>query len=95
MENRPIQPISNLFGHIVLESKRTHRSERGDLITYFLEKINSDRDGVKYKKLTVSYMAHKLSLYTTPQLYYLRIKCDEAKSFSKCFWFFANNKPVK
>jgi hypothetical protein len=55
METKEIQPIVSLFGHIKLESKRTRRTERGDFIDRMTERINADRDGVKYKKLTMCF----------------------------------------
>jgi len=86
-------PISNLFGHIVLESKRSRRTERGDFTERMLERINADRDGIKYKKLSIARAAHLLSIYSVPELYSLEQKCLQAKNYSKCWWFFVLNKP--
>ena len=90
---KPIVQIKDLFGHIVLESKRTRRTEKGDLLNFFLERINADRDGVKYKKLDIKRMGFLLSVYNVEQLYFLRMKCEKATNFSKTFWWYVNNKP--
>ena len=95
METKEIQPISSLFGHIKLESKKSRRTERSDFMERFLERINSDRDGVKYKKLTIQRMSYILSIYTVPQLYSLEQKCLQAKNYSSTFWWFVGNKPDK
>ena len=90
-KEKEIQPIASLFGHIKLESKRTRRTERGDFAERILERINADRDGVKYKKLTIQRMSYILSIYTVPQLYSLEQKCLQAKNYSSTFWYYVKN----
>jgi len=91
MENKPIQQIGSLFSHIHLENKRSRRTERGDLIERFMDRINSDRDGVKYKKLTIQRIAHLLSLYKTSDLYILEKKCLDSKNYSATWWWYVKN----
>lgn len=90
LDNYPIH-ISTLFSTVPLKTVKSRRTERGDLISYFTERINSDRKDTKYKQLSISSMAHLLSIYRADELYVLRIKCDKAKSFSKIFWWYCNN----
>jgi len=70
--------------------KSGRRSERGDLIVEFTEKINSERG--ERKHFTVSSMAYMLSIYKTGDLYDLLKKCNSAKSFTACFWYFVKPK---
>ncbi|MGV8131111.1 MAG: hypothetical protein ACP5N7_03350 [Candidatus Pacearchaeota archaeon] len=86
-----IKTTKDLFSNYRIVSTKTKRSERGDLITSFTERINQERIGTAYKPLRLSYIANLLSVYKTGDLYVLLKKCGEAKSFSKCFWYFARN----
>lgn len=90
-----IKTTKDLFSNYRIVSTKTKRSERGDLITSFTERINQERIGTAYKPLTLSYIANLLSVYKTGDLYVLLRKCNEAKSFSKCFWFYSLNKEQK
>lgn len=90
-----IKTTKDLFQNYRIVSTKTKRSERGDLITSFTERINQERIGTAYKPLRLSYIANLLSVYKTGDLYVLLKKCGEAKSFSKCFWWFALNKEQK
>lgn len=86
-----IKTTKDLFSNYRIVSTKTHRSERGDLITTFTERLNQERLGTIYKPLSLSYIANLLSVYKTGDLYVLLKRCGEAKSFSKCFWYFARN----
>lgn len=90
-----IKTTKDLFNNYRIISTKTKRSERGDLITTFTERLNQERLGTIYKPLSLSYIANLLSVYKTGDLYVLLRKCSEAKSFSKCFWWFALNKENK
>ncbi len=85
---------SNLFEKYQLQPVKSHRTERGDIITSFREHINQDRIGTKYKQLPVAYFAQLLSIYSDSDLYILLQKCNQAKSFTKCFWYFARPKKL-
>lgn len=86
-----IKTTKDLFSNYRIVSTKTKRSERGDLLTSFTERLNHEREGTIYKPLSLSYIANLLSVYKTGDLYVLLKKCGEAKSFSKCFWYFARN----
>ena len=49
-----IEAIGNL-----IQRPRTakHESERGQLLLYFRDGVNAERDGKKYRKVTVGYIA--------------------------------------
>lgn len=93
---QPIKAISSLLSLRYQKSeKKSRASERGDLLKYFTDKINLERDGKKYKKVSVGYTARKLSHLTVPDMYYLKSTCNDATSrgysWSKCF--FGSLKP--
>lgn len=91
-----IKTTRDLFANYRIVSTKTRRSERGDLITTFTERLNQERIGTKYPPLTIERVAHLLSIYKdTGDLHVLLKKCNEAKHFSKCFWWFALNKEKK
>ena len=78
---KQIQPI--LFQ--VKPSKAN--SERALIISDFLEKINSERKGTKYKQLEPKAVAIKVSHIPTNELRDFYAQCLRSKSgFSKCFF---------
>lgn len=84
-----MQQVKDLFGYIRIAPK-SRRTERGDLVTEFTERLNSNRGA--YKPLTVSYIAFLLSHINVSDLYLLLKKCNEAKSFSALFWYYVKPK---
>lgn len=87
--------FTSLLQNYTFTPVKSRRSERGDLLDYFLEKINLSRVGTNFKPMTKSGMAYLLSVYTTEQLYHLRFKCDKASNFAKCFWWYSKCLPDK
>lgn len=85
-----IKPVFDLFNteRIITTSRRT---ERGDLITAFTERLNQERSG-KYKPLTIQRVSYLISVYKTGDLYYFLDKCKKAKSFTACFWYHVKPK---
>lgn len=86
-----IKTVKDLFANYRIVSTKTRVTERGSLLTAFCERLNQDRLGTVYKPLTLGYIANLLSVYKTGDLHVLLRKCNEAKSFSKCFWFYSKN----
>lgn len=88
-EDSPIVRISD-FAHRYALPKKTKATERGDLLVYFTDRINRERDGKKYKKVKIPYVAKKVSHLSVADLYYLRSVCEDAAtrsySWSKCFF---------
>lgn len=84
-----IKTTKDLFSNYRIVSTKTHKSERGELITTFTERLNQERIGTIYKPLTLSYIANLLSVYKTGDLYVLLKRCNNAKSFTATFWYFA------
>lgn len=93
---QPLKTISSLlpdrYKKPVVKVKAT---ERGDLLKYFTERINVERDGKKYKKVSIGFTARKLAHLSIQDMYYLKSTCQDASnrgySWSKCF--FGSLKP--
>lgn len=86
-----MQNIKDLFSNTrILTVSKSRRTERGDLITSFTEKLNKDREGTKYKPLKVPFVASLLSKVSVFNLYRLHKECEEAKNFSSLFWYKVN-----
>lgn len=65
---------------------KSRKTERGDLIQFFVDRLNEDRKP-PYKPLTVKIVAVKLGhLKKLDDLYFLKSYCSQAKNFSSCFW---------
>ena len=82
--------------HIKIHLKRSlddsKKTERGELMKYFCEKINRARiiDGLL--PVTMGRMGKLLQSIPTKDLYYLKTVCDHAGNFSKKFWWEVNPK---
>ena len=88
-----MQSISDLFTQrpVVIEIRK-RRTERGDLLEYFRDKINFERVGTKYPPSTIKTLAgrflwHIKDIHT---LYFIKSLCDQeekrGKSWSKVFF---------
>jgi len=82
--------------HIAGQLKRSmadaKKTERGELMRYFLDRINLQRERDGYPKLTMGRMGKTLQSIPTKDLYYLKRVCDDAQNFSKKFWWEVNPK---
>ncbi len=74
------------------QSKKDKATERGELMQYFMEKLNPGRIKDGFAPLTMGRMARLLLATPTKDLYYLKTVCDGAKDFSKKFWWEVNPK---
>ncbi len=73
-------------------SKQDKQTERGELMKYFIERLNPGRIKDDYPPLTIARMARLMSAMPTQDIYYLKRVCDDAKDFSKKFWWEINPK---
>jgi len=71
---------------------RDKSTERGELMRYFMEQLNVSRKRDGYPPLTLARMGRVLQAIPTKDLYYLKSVCDQAKDFSKKFWWEVNPK---
>lgn len=73
-------------------SKKERATERGELMQYFLDRLNRERARDGYAPLTLPRMGRILQVIPTKDLYYLKSVCDTASDFSKKFWWEVNPK---
>lgn len=81
----------NLFGKYQKAPTKTRNNQRGDLILYFTERLNSGRRADGYKEVTTGYVAFKLTGIPVRDLHFLRSTCDQESKrgvpFGKVFWY--------
>jgi hypothetical protein len=91
-----MEKIRNLFGETVKRidapPKRDRSTERGDLMKYFMDRLNPYRRQDGFPPLTYPRMGRILQGLTERDLYYLKSRCEDAKSFSKTFWYLLDAK---
>lgn len=88
-----MEKLGNLFGDRYKKPPaKDRKTERGELIRYFHDRINATRDGKTFKKLKMGFFATKLSHLSLQDLYYFKRVCDDAKDFSKYFWWSLDSK---
>jgi hypothetical protein len=66
---------------------RLRVTERGELMKYFLDRLNPSRLRDGLPKLTMGRMGKILEQIPTKDLYYLKRICDDSANFSKRFWW--------
>ena len=77
--------MDHISSHISKVSyKKDKATERGELMQYFMERLNTARVRDGLGKLFVA--------IPTKDLYYLKSVCDSASDFSKKFWWEINPK---
>ena len=72
--------------------KKERITERGEMLKFFLEKINRTRKEDGWPPMTMGRMGKTLEGIPTKDLYYLKSVCDQASNFSKKFWWEINPK---
>jgi hypothetical protein len=82
-----MERIANLLGEKVRPSKKTRRTERGDLIEYFYFEARKEWDEVKYGKLTIGREAFASQ---NERPFFLKSLTEDARrrggSWAKTFW---------
>jgi hypothetical protein len=82
--------VDHISSHIqgIAKIHKKHRTtERGDLMTFFMDRLNAARVRDGLGKLTMPRMGRILEKIPTKDLYYLQTVCMQAKDFSKKFWW--------
>ena len=72
--------------------EKSRQTERGELLQYFRQRLNMDRNKDGYPPISMPRMGAMLTKIPTKDLYYLKKVCDDAKHFSKKFWWEVNPK---
>ncbi len=88
--------IIAVMKHIAANIKRSisdaKKTERGELMKYFIGQINPGRVQDSLPPLTMGRMGKILEKIPTKDLYYLKRVCDDSIHFSKKFWWLLNPK---
>lgn len=66
---------------------RIRETERGELMKYFVDRINPGRIRDGLPRLSMPRMGKILEQIPTKDLYYLKRICDDSKNFSKRFFY--------
>ena len=79
--------MEHIGKHLNEKKSRGKETERGELMRYFLDRLNASRvrDGIP--PLTMPRMGRILVAIPTKDLYYLKSVCEQAPDFSKKFWW--------
>ena len=84
--------MKHIGAHLTEDKSRARQTERGELMRYFMEKLNRSRVRDGLAPLTMARMGRVLVAIPTKDLYYLKSVCDQASDFSKKFWWEVNPK---
>lgn len=84
--------MRHISGQIKRTMSKTRETERGELMQFFRQRLNLDRAVDGYPPITMGRMGKTLEKIPTKDLYYLKKVCEQAKHFSKKFWWELNPK---
>lgn len=100
-----MEPIKTLFNqtidnrslsnHGLIFDTKNRDTERGEMMKYFLSRLNPSRISSGFPKLNYGRMGKILQGIPTKDLYYLKSVCDMSTDFSKRFWWELNPKNHK
>lgn len=82
-----MEHIGRHMGGSAPERKKDKATERGELMKYFADRLNTTRRRDGLPPITMGRMGRLLVAIPTNDLYYLKSVCDQAKDFSKKFWW--------
>lgn len=68
-------------------NRKEDLSRRASLVKEFVEALNKEREGTKYKPLQPAYVATRLAFLDTWDLSMFLVQCRKAKSFGKTFFW--------
>ena len=84
--------MKHISVHIKKALSNDRKTERGELMKYFCERINAERLRDGLAPITMGRMGKTLEKIPTKDLYYLKSVCDQTENFSKKFWWLLNPK---
>ena len=85
--------MDHISSHLGEKRRKNRASERGDLMQYFMQKLNMTRTRDGLPPLTMARMGRILLAIPTRDLYFLKSICDDAgkrnglDAFCKKFWW--------
>jgi ribosomal protein L33 len=84
--------MEHIKSHLLNKGKPDRATERGELMKFFCDRLNPGRVRDGYPALSLGRMGRILQAIPTKDLYYLKSVCEQAKDFSKKFWWEINPK---
>jgi len=84
--------MRHIGASLKLTKSRIRETERGELMKYFLDRINPGRIRDNLPKIAMARMGKILEQIPTKDLYYLKRICDDSGNFSKRFFYELNPK---
>ena len=87
-----MEHIGKHMAALSARSKKEKATERGEMMKYFMDRLNPGRVRDGYPPLSLPRMGRLLVAIPTKDLYYLRSVCEQSKDFSKKFWWEINPK---
>ena len=87
-----MEHIGKHMEQLSARSKAERATERGEMMKYFMERLNPGRVRDDYPPLSLPRMGRLLVAIPTKDLYYLKSVCEQSKDFSKKFWWEINPK---
>jgi len=85
--NKRVDHISAHIQGLAKANKKDRSTERGEMMLFFMDRLNAARVRDGLGKLTMPRMGRILEKIPTKDLYYLKSVCMRAKDFSKKFWW--------
>lgn len=85
----------SLFANYVVEKKDAPQSYRAEMIGKFHERLQKEYHVFSGKELSARTVAIKLAFVKTDELEFFYKQCQQARSFSKFFWWSLNPKNAK
>lgn len=82
--------MRHIASHIKRSMSRARQTERGELMRYFCDRLNSARRTDGLPPISMGRMGKLFEQIPTKDLYYLKSVCDKAQHFSKRFWYELN-----
>lgn len=79
--------MEHIGKHLRRVMAKSRATERGELMKYFCERLNSPRRLEGLPAITMGRMGKMLEKIPTKDLYYLKSVCERAKNFSTKFWY--------
>lgn len=84
--------MEHISAHLSKKKTQDKATERGELMRYFCDALNRSRVRDHLPPLSMPRMGKILQGIPTKDLYYLKSVCEQAKDFSKKFWWEINPK---
>lgn len=79
--------MKHIAGDLKRTLSKTRQTERGEMMRYFVSRLNPGRAADGLPLITMGRMGKMLEQIPTKDLYYVRSVCDKAPNFSKKFWY--------